>query len=87
MKPCDGRVCGHRKPAAKGGTTYQGFKTGDLVKANVLKGKRAGQYVGRIAIRQRNWFNFKPVGTNKYFDVNIKDIKRIHRNDGFNYET
>jgi hypothetical protein len=28
-----------------------GFQTGDLVKADVLAGKYAGSYTGRIAIR------------------------------------
>jgi hypothetical protein len=30
---------------------FMGFQTGDLVKANVLTGKYAGIYTGRIAIR------------------------------------
>jgi hypothetical protein len=34
--------------------SFMGFQTGDLVKANVLTGKYAGSYTGRIAIR------FKP---------------------------
>jgi len=38
---------------------FQGFQTGDIVKADVIKGKFAGQYVGRIAIRFRPSFTLQ----------------------------
>ncbi len=35
----------------------KGFQTGDLVKAVVPKGKKAGTHVGRVAVRSTGWFN------------------------------
>jgi 5-methylcytosine-specific restriction endonuclease McrA len=62
-------------------TTFCGFETGDIVKADIPKGKFAGRHVGRLtAVRQRP--SFKLNG----FDVHPKHLKRIHRSDGFNYQ-
>jgi 5-methylcytosine-specific restriction endonuclease McrA len=62
---------------------FQGFQTGDLVSASVPKGKFAGQYVGRIAIRFRPSFVLQL--PDKKFDVHPKYLTHIHRNDGYNY--
>jgi len=37
-----------------------GFQTGDLVCAKVPKGKNAGAYVGRVAVRASGSFNLQP---------------------------
>lgn len=58
---------------------FLGFQTGDMVKADIPSGKFAGQYVGRITIRQR------PKFTLNGFDVHVKYLKRIHRSDGYQY--
>jgi len=61
---------------------FEGFQTGDIVKAEIPKGKFAGRYVGRLsAVRQR------PSFTLNGFDVHPRHLKRIHRSDGFNYQT
>lgn len=60
---------------------YMGFQTGDLVKANVLNGKYAGTYTGRIAIRFKP--SFKLTAEGKSFDVHPKYLQVIHRADGF----
>ena len=62
---------------------FQGFQTGDLVSASIPKGKFAGQYVGRIAIRFRPSFVLQL--PDKKFDVHPKYLTHIHRNDGYNY--
>ena len=36
-----------------------GFKTGDCVKAIVPRGKKAGTYIGRVAVRASGNFNIK----------------------------
>jgi len=60
---------------------FMGFQTGDIVKADIPKGKFAGRHVGRLsAVRQR------PSFTLNGFDVHPKHLKRIHRSDGFNYQ-
>ncbi|NEQ66060.1 MAG: HNH endonuclease [Symploca sp. SIO2D2] len=63
---------------------FQGFQTGDIVKADVQKGKFTGQYVGRIAIRFRPSFVLQL--PNQKFDVHPKYLKTIHRNDGYEYQ-
>lgn len=62
----------------------KGFKTGDLVKAVVTKGKYIGEYIGRIAVRARGSFALK-VGNNKPFDVSYKYCKTIQQADSYNY--
>jgi 5-methylcytosine-specific restriction endonuclease McrA len=62
---------------------FQGFQTGDLVKASIPKGKFAGQHTGRIAIRFRPSFVLQL--PNKKFDVHPKYLTHIQRNDGYNY--
>jgi 5-methylcytosine-specific restriction endonuclease McrA len=62
---------------------FQGFQTGDLVSASIPKGKFAGQYLGRIAIRFRPSFVLQL--PDKKFDVHPKYLTHIHRNEGYNY--
>ena len=62
---------------------FMGFQTGDLVKANVLTGKYAGIYVGRIAIRFKPSFKLTTGG--KSFDVHPKYLKTVHKADGYEY--
>jgi 5-methylcytosine-specific restriction endonuclease McrA len=62
---------------------FMGFQTGDLVKANVLTGKYAGTYTGRIAIRFKP--SFKLTTRGKSFDVHPKYLKTIHKADGYEY--
>jgi 5-methylcytosine-specific restriction endonuclease McrA len=63
---------------------FQGFQTGDIVKADVQKGKFTGIYVGRIAIRFRPSFVLQ-LPTQK-FDVHPKYLKTIHKADGYEYQ-
>jgi 5-methylcytosine-specific restriction endonuclease McrA len=63
---------------------FQGFQTGDIVKADVLTGKFVGQYVGRIAIRFRPSFVLQ-LSTQK-FDVHPKYLRTIHKADGYEYQ-
>ncbi len=43
--------------------TVKGFRTGDLVRAAVSKGKKAGKYTGRVAVRNTGSFNIKTAET------------------------
>jgi 5-methylcytosine-specific restriction endonuclease McrA len=61
--------------------TFLGYRTGDIVTANITKGKFAGKHWGRVTIRQRKSF------TLNRFDVNPVYLKRIHRADGYAYQT
>lgn len=61
-----------------------GFKTGDIVNANIPKGKYAGQYKGvRIGIRQKPTFAIYPNDGGKQFDAHAKYLKVIHSSDGY----
>ncbi|MFB2919520.1 MULTISPECIES: RNA-guided endonuclease IscB [Aerosakkonema] len=62
---------------------FQGFQTGDIVKACIPKGKFSGTFVGRIAIRFRPSFVLQL--PDKKFDVHPKYLTHIHRNDGYSY--
>jgi 5-methylcytosine-specific restriction endonuclease McrA len=62
---------------------FMNFQTGDLVKADVLTGKYAGTYTGRIAIRFKPSFKLTTGGKN--FDVHPKYLKTIHKADGYEY--
>jgi hypothetical protein len=57
-----------------------GFQTGDMVKADIPRGKFAGRYVSRVTIRQRPSFCVNG------FDAHPKYLKQIHRADGFEYQ-
>ena len=57
-----------------------GFRTGDMVRAVVPKGKFAGTHVGRISVRAKGNFRLNGVG-----DVNHKYCTAIHRKDGYAY--
>jgi hypothetical protein len=57
-----------------------GFQTGDMVKADIPRGKYAGRYVSRVTIRQRPSFILNG------YDAHPKYLKRIHRSDGYEYQ-
>ncbi|MGB5595994.1 MAG: RNA-guided endonuclease IscB [Crocosphaera sp.] len=80
---CRPNKFGFPKSHAPKAKFFRGFQTGDLGSASVPKGKFAGQYVGRIAIRFRPSFVLQL--TDKKFDVHPKYLTHIHRNDGYNY--
>jgi hypothetical protein len=60
--------------------SYLGFQTGDIVKAVVLGGTHKGTHEGRISIR------FNPQFHLNGFDVAAKYLRRVHHNDGYQYE-
>ncbi|MGB3405048.1 MAG: RNA-guided endonuclease IscB [Microcoleaceae cyanobacterium] len=74
---------GFPKATAPSEKFFRGFQTGDIVKANILKGKYAGLYTGRIAIRYRQGFVLQT--SNHKFDVHPKYLQKIFRADGYEY--
>lgn len=80
---CRPNKFGFPKSHAPKAKFFRGFQTGDLVSASIPKGKFAGKYVGRIAIRFRPSFVLQL--PDKKFDVHPKYLTHIHRNDGYNY--
>lgn len=61
-----------------------GFATGDIVRAEVTKGKKIGSYFGKVAIRESGSFN---ISTNAGViqGVSHKYCKVIQRADGYGY--
>lgn len=61
--------------------SIHGFQTGDMVGADVPKGKRKGFYVGRVQVRANGNFNIQGVVK----DISHRYCKIIQRADGYGY--
>jgi 5-methylcytosine-specific restriction endonuclease McrA len=62
----------------------QGFQTGDIAKAVVTSGKKAGIYIGRVAVRTSGYFNIAaPSGLLQ--GISYKYCKPLHQKDGYAY--
>ena len=69
---------------------FFGFSTGDIVRADVRKGKYEGVWTGRISVRSSGWFSLatgKRMSDGKRERVNVRhDVcTLIQRNDGYEY--
>jgi 5-methylcytosine-specific restriction endonuclease McrA len=63
-----------------------GFQTGDMVRAVVPAGKKAGVHVGRVAIRRTGSFNIQ-VSDGVVQGVSYRHCRLIQRGDGYGYST
>jgi len=62
----------------------KGFQTGDMVKASVPSGKKAGVHVGRVAVRKTGSFNIQtPDGAVQ--GISYRHCTLIQRGDGYRY--
>ena len=77
---------GFPRSQAKSGGEVQGFRTGDLVKAVITKGKKKGVYVGRVAVRKSGRFNIKTKGGTVQ-GIGYKNCKNLQKQDGYFYST
>ena len=70
---------------AKGPSSVQGFRTGDLVRAIVTKGKKIGTYVGRVAIKTDGYFKItgRPFGIVE--GIHARYCTPLYRKDGYAY--
>ena len=62
-----------------------GFGTGDIVFVNVLKGKKQGQYFGRVIINARGYFDLKTKGS-KICGISHKYFQLVKHNNGYEYQ-
>ncbi|MFD0359279.1 RNA-guided endonuclease IscB [Streptomyces sp. NPDC127110] len=69
-----------RRPRSK---THHGYATGDLVRAVVPQGKRAGTWVGRIAVRTSGQHRITTLTSR--FDVSHRYLRLLQRADGYTY--
>jgi 5-methylcytosine-specific restriction endonuclease McrA len=62
----------------------RGFQTGDIVRADIVQGKKAGTYIGRVAVRASGSFNVQtPTGVVQ--GINVRHCTLVHRSDGYSY--
>lgn len=85
-----GQMClmdayGFPRTRAKSSSCVQGFRTGDMVRAVVTKGKQTGVYSGRVAVRTSGFFN---ITTKKgaVQGVAARYCTPIQRADGYSYQ-
>jgi 5-methylcytosine-specific restriction endonuclease McrA len=62
----------------------KGFQTGDIVKAIVTKGKKSGQYLGRVAVRSSGSFNIS-TAAGLVQGISYKYCQIIYKKDGYSY--
>ena len=62
----------------------QGFQTGDQVKAEVTKGKKAGVYIGRVAVRVSGSFNLQ-TAQGVVQGISYRYCQVLQRADGYGY--
>jgi hypothetical protein len=74
---------GFPRTKAKYSTSY-GFKTGDVIKAVVPKGKKQGTYLGRVAVRVSGRFD---ISTNSKLveGISYRYCQIIQHSDGYTY--
>jgi hypothetical protein len=76
---------GFPRTGTKKGRVQFGFQTGDIVRAEVPTGKKAGTYRGRVAIRSSGSFNITTrQGTVQ--GISHRYCTPVHQSDGYNYE-
>jgi hypothetical protein len=66
------------------GKSAFGFQTGDMVKAIVTTGKKAGTYLGRVAIRASGSFNIQ-TGDGLVQGIHHRFCTLVQRADGYGY--
>ena len=75
---------GFPRTSAKKQKSVYGFKTGDLVKAKVLKGKNMGTYFGKVAVRQTGNFCID-TSTRKIDGISHRYCQNMQYSDGYIY--
>lgn len=65
------------------GKVHHGYSTGDLVAAVVPKGKWAGRWVGRVAVRTSGQHRITTLSSR--FDVSHRNLRLLQRADGYSY--
>ncbi|MFD7840924.1 RNA-guided endonuclease IscB [Streptomyces sp. NPDC059761] len=70
-----------KRPRAK---MHHGYATGDLVAADVPRGRWAGRWVGRIAVRSSGQHRITTLTSR--FDVSHRNLRLLQRADGYAYE-
>jgi 5-methylcytosine-specific restriction endonuclease McrA len=75
---------GFPKGKPKQGGRVKGFRTGDMVKAIIPTGARAGTYMGRVLVRSRGSFDIV-TKTTRVTDISYKYCRVVQRSEGYRY--
>ncbi|MEV4381944.1 RNA-guided endonuclease IscB [Streptosporangium sp. NPDC049644] len=65
---------------------HHGFQTGDLVRANVPAGKKAGIHLGRVLVRSSGSFDIT-TRHGRVAGINHRHVRHLQRADGYGYTT
>ena len=75
---------GFPRTSAKSSKSVKGFQTDDIVKAVVPTGSKQGEYLGRVAVRSRGYFNIE-TKSGLVKDIGYKFCRIAQRGDGYSY--
>ena len=75
---------GFPRTRAKQQSKVHGFRTGDMVRAVVPTGTKAGTYVGRVAVRATGYFNITTKASTIQ-GIPARTCQGIHHQDGYSY--
>jgi hypothetical protein len=76
---------GFVRTGSKQAKRVQGFQTGDIVRAELLTGRKVGTYVGRVAVRTTGSFNLTTKnGTMQ--GISHRFCTLLQRCDGYSYQ-
>ncbi len=75
---------GFPRTGPKQARRVHGFRTGDMVRAVVPRGKKRGTHTGRVAVRTTGSFNITTAGSTVQ-GIGWKHCQLIHRADGYAY--
>ena len=67
--------------------SVSGFRTGDLARAVVPRGKYAGRHTGVVLVRQSGYFDLKRDGLRVAQGVHARCFRLLQRSDGYGYES
>ena len=77
---------GFPRTSAKASKSVKGFQTGDIVKAIVPSGSKAGEYLGRVAVRANGYFDIQIKDGSIQQGIGYKFCRLLQRNDGYSYD-
>ena len=75
---------GFPRSGPRGSRTVHGFRTGDVVRAVVPRGKYAGIHIGRVMVRARGSFALR-TGSAKVDGISHRHCLLVQRDDGYRY--
>ncbi|GAA0842305.1 RNA-guided endonuclease IscB [Streptosporangium amethystogenes subsp. fukuiense] len=65
---------------------HRGFQTGDLVRADIPAGKKAGVHTGRVLVRSSGSFDIT-ARCGRVAGINHRHVRHLQRADGYGYTT